>query len=81
MPSDPTLMKIINPATGALIRELETDTPASVKRKFRAARFAQPAWAALPLGRRIDTVVAFRQRLESEQEILARTLTDEVGKP
>ncbi len=74
-------MKILNPATHALIAEVSEDSASSVRAKLARARFAQPAWAALPLKKRLDTIRVFRTRITEMLETLARTLTLEVGKP
>jgi len=74
-------MKVLNPATNALIADVPADGPATVRRKYERARAAQPAWAATPIGKRIEALSAFRERIVAMQETLARTLTQEVGKP
>jgi acyl-CoA reductase-like NAD-dependent aldehyde dehydrogenase len=74
-------MKIFNPATGALIAEVSEDSTASVRAKAARARGAQPAWAAVPLKKRLDIIRVFRTRIAEMLETLARTLTLEVGKP
>jgi len=76
----PTLT-IHNPATGAVIAEQPADDAASVAAKSRAARAAQPAWAAAPLRERLATIARFRAALVAELDTLAATLTAEVGKP
>jgi acyl-CoA reductase-like NAD-dependent aldehyde dehydrogenase len=75
------MLKAMNPATGALIRELPEDDEASIAAKARAARAAQPAWAALPLGTRLQAMRRFGELLTQRREALALALTDEVGKP
>jgi acyl-CoA reductase-like NAD-dependent aldehyde dehydrogenase len=74
-------MKIINPATQALIAEVSEDGAVSVRAKVARARAAQPAWAARPLKKRLDAIRAFRTRITEMHDTLARTLTLEVGKP
>jgi acyl-CoA reductase-like NAD-dependent aldehyde dehydrogenase len=74
-------MKIINPATQAIIADVSEDGATSILAKYARARAAQPAWAALPIKKRLDAVVAFRARITAMHETLARTLTLEVGKP
>ena len=74
-------MKILNPATGAVVREVDTDTPATIKRKLAAARAAQPGWAAMPVRKRLDAIRGFRERVVAEHDTLAANLTEEVGKP
>jgi acyl-CoA reductase-like NAD-dependent aldehyde dehydrogenase len=74
-------MKIHNPATGAVLADVPVDGSAEVRRKYHRARAAQPSWAALPVKRRLSTIHAFRERIVAMHETLARTLTEEVGKP
>ncbi len=74
-------MKITNPATGAVIADVAADGAAAVRRKYAAARAGQAGWAALPLKRRLAAIAAFRERIVAMHETLARTLTQEVGKP
>jgi acyl-CoA reductase-like NAD-dependent aldehyde dehydrogenase len=74
-------MRILNPATGATIAEVAEDSPAAVRAKYERARAAQPAWAAMPMKKRLAVIAAFRERITAMHETLARTLTQEVGKP
>ena len=74
-------LDIHNPATGERIAALAADDAASVAAKAAAARAAQPAWAALPIEQRLACIQRFRAALVAEVETLARTLTQEVGKP
>jgi acyl-CoA reductase-like NAD-dependent aldehyde dehydrogenase len=75
------MLTITNPATGAKIADLETDTAASIADKVARARAAQPLWAAMPLAERIAALGRFRDRLHADVEVLARLLSEEVGKP
>jgi len=74
-------MKITNPATGAVIADVAVDSTAAVRRKYAAARVGQAAWGRTPIRKRLATIAAFRERIVAMQETLARTLTEEVGKP
>ncbi|HMC93324.1 MAG TPA: aldehyde dehydrogenase family protein, partial [Polyangia bacterium] len=74
-------MKIINPATHALVAELPADSNEDVARKLARARAAQPGWAATPLSERLAIVARFRDALGARKDELARTLTREMGKP
>ncbi len=76
-----SFLKITNPATGLLLAEVPADDVHSVADKALAARAAQPAWAALPLSERRVCIQRFRALLMAQREILATTLTSEVGKP
>jgi acyl-CoA reductase-like NAD-dependent aldehyde dehydrogenase len=75
------MLKIHNPATGALLAEVPAATPELVAERAAAARAAQPGWAARPLRERMEIVQRFRVALAAEVEVLAATLTAEVGKP
>ncbi len=74
-------MKVHNPANNAVVAEVPVDGSAEVRRKYLCARAAQPAWAALTVKKRLETLRAFRERVVALHETLARTLTEEVGKP
>jgi len=74
-------MKIVNPATGAVIADIAADNAATVKRKYEAARAGQRRWAKVPIGKRLDAIARFRERIVAMHDALARTLTSEVGKP
>jgi len=74
-------MKIVNPWNGAKIAEVTTDDARSVAAKVRQARAAQPRWAAVPIRKRLEAIARFRERVVALEETLARTLTQEVGKP
>ena len=74
-------LDIFNPASGDLIATLEADDAASVADKAAAARAAQPVWAAVPMAQRLAVMRRFRAGLVAELDILAATLTAEMGKP
>lgn len=74
-------MNVINPTTGEVVQTLSSDDAPGVRAKFEAARLAQPAWAAVPLGERLAAITRFRARLVADAERLASILTMEVGKP
>src|SRR2546428_7734804 len=74
-------MKVVNPATEEVLRELDEDDVTSVARKTAAARAAQPDWARTPLSKRIDAVRCFGELLTGRRDELASLLTSEMGKP
>ena len=74
-------MKIMNPATGAVLAEVAADTLKTVRAKYELARAAQPKWAAVPIKKRLAILQKFRTLLIERQDLLAKTLTAEVGKP
>jgi len=74
-------MKIVNPATEAVIADLPEDTPASLTDDHGRARRAQAAWVRRPVGERLDVVRRFKELMAARRDELARTLTREMGKP
>src|SRR5436190_9204461 len=70
-------MKILNPATGAVLADVPESAPASLDPLIRA----QQVWAVRPLADRLDVIRSFRSLLIDRKEKLAQILTSEVGKP
>jgi acyl-CoA reductase-like NAD-dependent aldehyde dehydrogenase len=75
------MLKISNPANGQTIAELPDDDAAAIAAKYRAARAAQPAWAATPIAQRLAAIRRFREGIVRDTDTLAAVLTSEVGKP
>jgi acyl-CoA reductase-like NAD-dependent aldehyde dehydrogenase len=75
------MLKVINPATGELIQELQVDTETSLRKKHDQAQEAQLEWKSTRFDRRIQIIQRFSDLLKENLENLARTLTQEVGKP
>lgn len=74
-------MKIINPATEEIIREIKEDTKQSVEKKFQLLQVSQPGWNKIPLAERVKVIQQFSNLLKGNIEHLALVLTQEVGKP
>ncbi|MBP9150790.1 MAG: aldehyde dehydrogenase family protein [Flavobacteriales bacterium] len=74
-------MKIINPATEAVIKEVAEDNVASIQTKFETAKSAQKAWAKVQLKERIACIVKFNELMLANADKIAADLTSEVGKP
>ncbi len=74
-------LTITNPATEEIIGELEEDTEKSLGEKFALADAAQKSWSLTPFKERAGIIKKFRDLLLENLEVLAKTLTDEVGKP
>ena len=71
----------VNPATGAVLRELECANDADVSAAVERARSAQPAWAGLGLRRRVDVLRRFQVALHAKKSGIAAAITREGGKP
>lgn len=74
-------MKIINPATEAVIKEVAEDNAASIQTKYDTAKVAQKAWAKVPLKERIACIAKFNELMLANADKIAADLTSEVGKP
>ena len=74
-------MKIVNPATGVVLKELAEDSERAVAAKIARARAAQPGWAGAPLQTRLDAITRFRDAVVANKDELALLLTREMGKP
>jgi acyl-CoA reductase-like NAD-dependent aldehyde dehydrogenase len=74
-------MKIINPATEELIKELKEDSLSTIQKKFASLREAQKVWEKLSLQFRTGMIMEFSVLLEKNIEKLAAILTSETGKP
>jgi acyl-CoA reductase-like NAD-dependent aldehyde dehydrogenase len=75
------VIRNLNPATLEPLPEVPEDTAASAAEKVAKARAAQPAWAETPYEVRQGVVARFKALLVRERDRLARTLSEEMGKP
>ncbi|MBI1910007.1 MAG: aldehyde dehydrogenase family protein [Deltaproteobacteria bacterium] len=79
-------MKVFNPATEELIRELSEDSAESLRKKESVLRRGcstqgLESWRQVPLEERIQRLARFSEKLEKNKKELARILTNEMGKP
>jgi acyl-CoA reductase-like NAD-dependent aldehyde dehydrogenase len=74
-------MKILNPATGAVLADVPAEDARAVCAKYERARRAQPQWAATPIRKRLAAIRKFRELVVERLPELAQTLSLEVGKP
>ena len=70
-----------NPATGAVVRTFEPETPETVERKLEAAAAAFRAWRDTPFAERSALMKRAGEILETEKRRWAETMTLEMGKP
>jgi acyl-CoA reductase-like NAD-dependent aldehyde dehydrogenase len=70
-----------NPATGETLREFECASMAEVGAAVERARAAQPPWADLGLGARVEILRRFQRLLHEKKDEIARSITRENGKP
>ncbi len=74
-------MKIINPFDESVIKEVVEDSAESIQAKYKKVKEGQKQWALMSLEERIACIARFNDFLEEEKDKLAKTLTQEVGKP
>lgn len=71
---------IFNPATGAVVRQVELASAKTVLQAIESAKAAFPAWANTPPIRRARILDKFLQLLNQHKDQLAAILTQEHGK-
>jgi acyl-CoA reductase-like NAD-dependent aldehyde dehydrogenase len=70
-----------NPATGAVIGRVAEGRREDARRAIDAARAAAPAWARTTPFERAATLERIAATIEGRRDALARTLTEDQGKP
>jgi malonate-semialdehyde dehydrogenase (acetylating)/methylmalonate-semialdehyde dehydrogenase len=70
----------IDPASGAVLARVPLSTFDDVDAAAKAARAAQPGWAAVSVAKRARAVFALREALWSHREELAQLVTEDMGK-
>ncbi len=78
---DNKTLDVFNPATGKLIDTVPAATVEDINNAIKAAKAAQKVWNELPVNQRVDILMKFITLVERDKEKLARTLSDETGKP
>ena len=79
--NDGNVIKVINPATNELIDTVPALTKEQVDEAIDAAVVAQKAWAEKSVVERCKVLTKFAELVLRDKEELARTLSDETGKP
>jgi acyl-CoA reductase-like NAD-dependent aldehyde dehydrogenase len=74
-------MYIINPSTATVVAEVVEDTNSTINDKYKTACAAQARWAQVPVAARLEVLARFSQLLQAEADLLANTLSTEMGKP
>jgi acyl-CoA reductase-like NAD-dependent aldehyde dehydrogenase len=77
----PGKLASVNPATGELLRELESARDNEVQQAVARARAVQPAWFELGARQRIARLKRFQQLLQQRKSAVAQLITREAGKP
>ncbi|MEC5217053.1 succinylglutamic semialdehyde dehydrogenase [Actimicrobium sp. GrIS 1.19] len=74
-------LTVVNPASGDAVWHGNQAGAAEIDAACRAARGTFAAWALTPLEQRCAIAARFRDLLRQHAEALARTISQEVGKP
>ena len=73
-------LKVINPASAAVLAEVPLSPAAEVAKAVDAATAAFATWRRTPAGERIQPLFKLKRLLEEHIDPLARTITNECGK-
>lgn len=74
-------MKIVNPATEAVIAQLDTTNKSAIPSMVEALRTGQKSWAQKTVAERLSHIKIFGDLIAENKEQLAQILTAETGKP
>ncbi len=74
-------MKVINPSTEEVIKSLEEDNRDSISHAYEQLTDGQKSWMSVPIEKRIECIINFKNLLLENIDSLAGVLTSEVGKP
>jgi succinate-semialdehyde dehydrogenase/glutarate-semialdehyde dehydrogenase len=79
--SNGAVIEVTNPATGRVIDTVPAATEADVALAVEKAKQGQKKWAQVPVCEKGEILMKFVALVEENKEKLARTLSDETGKP
>jgi len=75
------MLTAINPATGAVVREVEPDSPEAVNAALDTARDVYATWKKLSFEERATHLRAVATQLRADAEEIGPRMTEEMGKP
>lgn len=78
---DGSVIEVKNPATNELIDTVPNLSTEEVNTAVDYAYTAQKEWAKVPVHERCDYLMKFVELVERDKDVLAKTLSDETGKP
>ncbi|MBL9135942.1 MAG: CoA-acylating methylmalonate-semialdehyde dehydrogenase [Verrucomicrobiales bacterium] len=73
-------LPVENPSTGAILGQVPLSTPTEVERAVATAASAFTSWSRTPASRRAEYLFGLLERLRANEEVLARSITEENGK-
>jgi len=78
---DKKVINVINPATGEILDTVPMATKEDIDAAVAFALKAQKIWEKVPVFEKVEIMYQFIALVEKNKEELARTLSDETGKP
>ena len=75
------VIEVTNPATGELVDTVPSLSAEEVNEAVDYAYVAQKEWEKLPIHERCAIMMKFVDLVERDKDVLAKTLSDETGKP
>ena len=78
---DNSVIEVINPATHELVDTVPNLSKEEVDEAVEYAYTAQKEWEKVPVHERCKILLKFVELVERDKDILAKTLSDETGKP
>lgn len=75
------VIRVLNPATGAVVGEVPVTGPQGVGLAVQRARRAQPSWAAIPLAERGRILASAAPALKAAATEIGTLASQEMGKP
>lgn len=79
--ADGKILNVINPATGEIVDTVPAATKEDISAAVSYAKEAQKVWAKVPVYEKAEIMMKFVGLVLENKEDLARTLSDETGKP
>lgn len=79
--SDKKIIEVTNPATGLVVDTVPNATSKDIQEALDAAKASQKSWKKVPVHEKVEILMKFLTLVERDKEQLARTLSDETGKP
>ena len=79
-PENNGFLDVENPSTGEILARVPLSTTAEVNRAIDAAAAAFPAWSQTPVSRRVQPLYKLVELFKENEEKIARTLCEEMGK-
>jgi len=73
-------LDVENPSTGEIIARVPLSTTQAANDAISAAKDAFPAWAATPVSRRVEPLFKLAALIRENEEKLARSIAEEMGK-